>query len=271
MAISAPPVVGQAGNYEIHRCYDRTPFVTRALDVLWTMLIPAIESASYGTGNAAFNAFFKSGSETVVRTILNDVKEGTPKQTLWSGKNRKDTPVFFCVREPGKLIFQGVDIYQRCLRGAQGSAPPAIYALGSNFIFICPTHWQMPLDPTYICPTVVNNLFSGYQLGLLNSMPLNLLHELVHFYVDSMASIQQLEVLDWNSAVLQLNAIDSAKNAFSYVYYVASVRAQCKAFPDPKSSTGRRLLAADVSISDVIDAGGGDLIVDGKPFDPATG
>lgn len=211
------PVTGQLGSYTIQQCVDRTADVKRALEILWTMLIPAIEEARYGNQNPAYDAFFKNGTGEAVRTILTNIREGTPKRTLISGANRQ-TPVFFCARSLNHIVMYGVDIFEQCEKGQR---PPAMYAEGTNLIFLCPRHWEMPLDPTYVCPAVAYNLFYGDHLGLLNSMPLNLLHELVHFYVDSMSAAPGLEVLDWNRIVYKLSAADSAKNAYSYTYYVA--------------------------------------------------
>ena len=78
------------------------------------------------------------------------------------------------------------------------------------------------------CPSVQNNVFLGQSDPLVKYQSYDLVHQLVHLYLQSDALTSETEpkeVLDWNGCVALGWASSegslSVRNAFNLVYYVA--------------------------------------------------
>ena len=107
------------------------------------------------------------------------------------------------------------DLYDSCKTGAAAS-----YRHQTNWIFLCPLFFQVVQQatrPSAFCPAIINNRFeeNGQEGKLVQNQLWNLMHEIVHFYLDSSpepATRSTDEVYDINTA-FGLAAADAISSA----------------------------------------------------------
>ncbi|KAL8690466.1 MAG: hypothetical protein Q9218_004089 [Villophora microphyllina] len=72
-------------------------------------------------------------------------------------------------------------------------------------------------------------------------------HELVHYYLFAQPEYKFLSPEVYNiNAAWGLNPADSLRNADNFVYYTATINAQCTDWPDSARENGRELLEDDI-------------------------
>ena len=146
-------------------------------------------------------------------------------------------PNFTCAtRDIGEKYAEhlGYDAYTRCTQGT--NPPTSFHAANTAIVFICPSFSQLRPQPPFTpgapmdvyCPIVRNNVFVGQSSPLIRYQSYDLVHQLVHLYLQDTALAADTtppEVFDWNECV-KLMAVPppwspSCRNPFNLVYYTA--------------------------------------------------
>ena len=267
--------------------------------------LPGIEQATAaGTSNAAFQAFFKDDQyENFIQQMFVNITNGNalPKPEIAS----TEAPTIACLTGPGEATENttaGVrDLFEICSGNPKYAA---FYRSQSNWIFLCPEFFdypqQTPQPQSQFCPNVMDNYFvQAYWMNLVQNQMFILMHEILHYYLDSApypSTDAVTEVTDINVA-FNLAALDAVSNAESYVIYDASkpllshgntlmlqvmvhkltmysvVSANCTKYPaptdnDPDECSGECLTKLGSPASDVISIG--NLTIAGLDADSIT-
>ena len=199
------------------------------LQILWENLQAIGEATAAGTANAAFQAFFKDNQyEKFIQQMFVNITNGNalPKPESPTA----EAPTIACLTGPGEATENtpaGVqDLFQICSGNPKYAA---FYRASSNWIFLCPEFFnfpqQTPQHPGQFCPSVMDNYFvQSYWMNLVQNQMYILMHEILHYYLDSApypSTDVVTEVTDINVA-FNLAALDAISNAESYVIYDAS-------------------------------------------------
>ena len=182
-----------------------------------------------GIATSAFQAFFKDNQyEKFIEQMFANITNGNalPKP----GSSTPQAPTIACLTEPGvatENTTAGVkDLYEICSGNPKYAA---FYRAQSNWIFLCPEFFTFPQQTaqpaSQYCPQVVDGYFvQAYWMNLVQNQMFILMHEILHYYLDSApypSTDAVTEVTDINVA-FNLAALDAVSNAESYVIYDAS-------------------------------------------------
>lgn len=212
------------------------------LQYLWENLVPVEKATAAGLKTPAFQAFFKDTQyvafiQQMFANITNGVALPKPETST------TEAPTIACLNGPGQATENttaGVrDLFEICSGNPKYAA---FYRAQSNWIFLCPEFFTFPqqtAQPTsQYCPNVIDNYFvQAYWINLVQNQMFILMHEILHYYLDSApwpSTDAVTEVTDINVAY-NLAALDAVSNAESYVIYDAS-----------KSSLSRQYLVAPI-------------------------
>ncbi len=199
------------------------------LQLLWGNLQGLEETTTAGTSNAAFQAFFKDNQyEKFIQQMFANITNGNALPKPDSGTT--EAPTIACLTGPGEATENttaGVrDLFEICSGNPKYAA---FYRASSNWIFLCPEFFtypqQTPQPTSQYCPNVIDNYFvQAYWMNLVQNQMFILMHEILHYYLDSApfpSTDAVTEVTDINVA-FNLAALDAVSNAESYVIYDAS-------------------------------------------------
>lgn len=214
----ASPGVTTHGPYNIYQCGANTALVQQDLDLLWAALLPVIADTRFGTASSVYQAFFKDSIyNTFVDEIISNVTTGAP--LLKKNSPTPQSPLIVCIPGPNivKYTVAGVekDLYNECIPGAA-----AFLKHETNWIFLCPPFFsvvQQATKPAAFCPAITKNRFeeNGQQTKLVQTQMWILMHEIIHFYLDSSpgpATNSMYEAYGINAA-FGLAASDAISNA----------------------------------------------------------
>ena len=199
------------------------------LQLLWENLLPVEKATDVGIATSAFQAFFKDNQyERFIEQMFVNITNGNslPKP----GSSTPQAPTIACLTEPGvatENTTAGVkDLFEICSGNPKYAA---FYRAQSNWIFLCPEFFNFPQQTaqpaSQYCPQVVDGYFvQAYWMNLVQNQMFILMHEILHYYLDSApypSTDAVTEVTDINVA-FNLAALDAVSNAESYVIYDAS-------------------------------------------------
>ena len=199
------------------------------LQLLWENLLPVEKATDVGIATSAFQAFFKDNQyERFIEQMFVNITNGNavPKP----GSSTPQAPTIACLNGPGEATentTSGVkDLFEICSGNPKYAA---FYRAQSNWIFLCPEFFSFPQQTaqpaSQYCPKVVDNYFvQAYWMNLVQNQMFILMHEILHYYLDSApypSTDAVTEVTDINVA-FNLAALDAVSNAESYVIYDAS-------------------------------------------------
>ncbi|KAK3170321.1 hypothetical protein OEA41_009708 [Lepraria neglecta] len=257
----------KAGNYNILFCGNLTTTVRESLQLLWSNLGTINTDAETGTSSPAYQAFFKDNDYTsFVEQMLTNITNGASLQK--AGQNSAEAPTLACLTGPGIATEETSagerDLYEIC---SGNSKYAAFYRSSTNWIFLCPAFFSYEQQTittsspaSQYCPNVVDNYFvQEYWMNLVQSQMYLLMHEILHFYLDSApypSHDSSHEVTDINVA-FNVAAGDAISNPESYVIYAAMVSGGCTNYPastdnDPDECNGTCLSKLGSPASDVI-------------------
>ena len=219
----------QVGNFNVVFCDNQTTQVREDLQFLWENLQGLEQATTAGTSNAAFQAFFKDNTtEKFIQQMFSNITNGAA--LVKPNGSTAQHPTLACLNGPGQMM-ESTSRGQRDLFTICAGNPKyaAFYRASSEWIFLCPEFFafpqQTPQPASAYCPNVVDNYFvQANWLNLVQSQMFILMHEILHFYLDSApypAKDSVTEVTDINVA-FNLAAMDAISNAESYVIYDAS-------------------------------------------------
>ncbi|KAI4233921.1 MAG: hypothetical protein LQ349_004117 [Xanthoria aureola] len=278
------------GKYHFVNCDDDiTNSLTKVLTTLLHALNPALKdvqtSHSHPTG--AYEIFFKDPTNApFVATVIRNITAGPAMYP--PGAHTTGSPTFICpkkgdmnVRSPDGRVG---DAYTQCIE----SSTAARYLGPTPWIILCPVFFAQPaLPPSDSCPTV-----NPHTNHFIRKIPADkttagssvwqnqmwiLFHEMVHYYLYAQPGYINFhpEVYNVNHA-WALSAADSLRNSENFVFYAATVYANCTDWPVLLRENERELLAADRDGADVVDedsdAVAGDAVeVSRAEFDDSAG
>ena len=187
------------------------------------------KATTEGTTNAAFQAFFKDNQyENFIEEMFVNITNGNALEK--PGSASAEPPTIACLSGPGEATENttaGVrDLFEICSGNPKYAA---FYRASSKWIFLCPEFFtfpqQTPQPISQYCPTVEDGYFvQAFWMRLVQNQMYILMHEILHFYLDSApypSTDAVTEVTDINVA-FNLAALDAVSNAESYVIYDAS-------------------------------------------------
>lgn len=224
---SVDPGITAHGPFSIYNCAEKTILVERDLDLIQTALKSVAADTHFGTASPAYEAFFKDSIyDTFVDEVISNVTEGAPLLKT-NNKRTPQSPFIVCVRGPGIKVEDAGgerDIYDQC----KNENWAALYKPQTNWIFLCPLFFQVvqkASTPAAYCPAIVDDQFeeNGQEGKLVQNQMWILMHELVHFYLDSSpgpATSSARETYSINES-FRLRARQAISNAQSYVWYSA--------------------------------------------------
>lgn len=224
---SVDPGITAHGPYSIYNCAEKTILVEQDLDLMQTALKSVAADTHFGSASPAYEAFFKDSIyDTFVDEVISNVTEGAPLLKT-NNPTTPQSPFIVCVRGPGiKVEDDGGerDIYDDC----KNENWAAFYKQQTNWIFLCPLFFQIAQKastPAAFCPAIVDDQFeeNGQEGKLVQNQMWILMHELVHFYLDSSpgpATSDARETYSINES-FRLRARKAISNAQSYVWYSA--------------------------------------------------
>ena len=222
---SSTSSVSRSG-FIVEDCGNRTSDLMKTLDGISNIVRPALRDVGLGTfGRHGFEALFKeNGTQTVVRYILQEIEEGTPKSGLQPDPGRLERPRFACATQSSlkNHPFLTIDPWKLCQ--AKGS-PVSVYIGDTAYTFICPDFWTIPSSPDGDhCMSLRRNGFQGNGHGTMNFQTYTLIHEMVHFYLgnSSASAITEPPEVYWPNDLVILHPKDSIVNPANYQLYVAS-------------------------------------------------
>ncbi|KAL2059666.1 hypothetical protein ABVK25_000959 [Lepraria finkii] len=191
------------------------------------------------TSAHGFRAMFKDRTAiAAVGTFLRNIYELRAKGGLNPHPGTYLEPRIACATENMAARYDylhlGYDPWQRCLTHTpEGIFPPAFYAEGTAYIFLCPVYnIQAPIPLRSHCPSVVesDNVFVGNQnLFYRQYQVYTLIYYLTRFYLGDFAlgaNTHPREQIDWNDCVFNLNILESIRNPTNMQLYMAR-----KSFP----------------------------------------
>lgn len=178
-----------------------------------------------------FRAMFKSDDAKIaVQAILEGVTWYRGRRGLKPNPDVPSQPRLACVTEDTAELYASLDLgydpWQRCLAGSpRKSPPPAFYAEGTVYTFLCPAFFvQTPEPYAAHCPTVHNNRFAGDPNSFYKKYQVyTLVYQLVRFYLGVDALDEHTdppEQFDWNECV-RLKTLDSVINPTNIQIYIA--------------------------------------------------
>ena len=225
-----------SGSYTIRECGSEAIDIASTISTLSRSLLPAIEDTHYGTTSRyGFGTFFKSNYyTTAVEHVLQNIANGTPSASPRLGFSNlteestslKVSPIIVCITARNVVKVQGPqqsqpkDLYDFC-HSAYG-----LRYRESPWVILCPAFFNLPqAPPPGNCPRVnaAETQFAGSQAAFVDYQEFVLLHELLHFYLDTtrLEAAQEYHFYNWN-AVLGLSPEVSVRNPMNYEFYVAS-------------------------------------------------
>ena len=218
------------GRYQIEKCRHRTQGIASALDRAIAALRPALEDVKLGIDSThGFRAFFKyDGAKQYVEDMLTQISHLDKRVGLLPSPTIPVGPRFACLSEHTRRSFPWLGPYTDPWTICQTSVATALYILGTAYIWLCPRFFDQPTKPQDLtgrdCPIVVNNAFRGEERRFMGYQNYILIHEMVHFYLQSKSltgTTMPTEAYGFDS-LLELLPLDALHNPTSYQAYVAS-------------------------------------------------
>lgn len=216
--------------FRIEKCRHRTAGLADVLEGAMATLEPALEDLKNGADSThGFKAFFKhDGAKEYVQDMLNSIRARESLPGLLPNPRTVLTPRFACAQEDSRSsypwLLPGSDPWIVCRSGRS----PAFYTFTTAYIWICPNFFRIPTKPNDIkgrdCPIVRDNQFIGHAAHFLDYQTYIVIHELVHFYLQSQSLTgitYPLEQYSLNNCVA-LIPLHSLHNPTSYQAYIAS-------------------------------------------------
>ncbi|KAI4087190.1 MAG: hypothetical protein LQ339_008945 [Xanthoria mediterranea] len=256
------------GNYHFVNCGDDiTQSLTKVLTTLLDALNPALKDAqtSHSHPTGAYEIFFKGPQNAAfVATVIQNITTGPAMYP--PGAHTTGSPTFICpkkgdmnVRSPDGRVG---DAYTQCIE----SSTAARYLGPTPGSSSAPSSSPNRPSPRAIAarPVWQNQMWIFF-------------HEMVHYYLYAQPGYVNFlpEVYNINHA-WALSAKDSLRNSENFVFYAATVYANCTDWPVLLRDNERELMAADRDDADVLDeesdAVAGDAVeVSEAEFDDSPG
>ena len=216
------------GQYHIENCRAYFPHLTEVIDSALAAVRPALDDVKLGEASRhGFRALFKyHGAREYVAEMLKAISTMRPQRALEPWPLLPTQPQFSCVIRNSKNLypFLEIDPWQLC----SFSPLAAFYAPESSFIFLCPRFFSYPGIPTDLsgrnCPGVQDNQWVHNSRNLYNYQTYILLHEMVHFYLQS-HSLSGTTIPPEQYGIdgcVALDPLHSLHNPTNYQVYVAS-------------------------------------------------
>ncbi|KAL8662254.1 MAG: hypothetical protein Q9202_004859 [Teloschistes flavicans] len=250
-----------SGNYHIVACDDdQVRLVQTLLPALYDALQSGIHDAdtSRSHPSAAYSIFFEDTKNAqFVSNLMRDVTLGTAKWA--SSPNSNGSPTFICPG-PGDMSLEDDDGSHRDAYQVCRDSDPTLtgtYVFPSSWIVLCPAFFQQPMLPanSSACPSIsrVRNRFARRKEDLshagssvVHNQLWILFHEIVHYYLFAQPDYKFLDPEAYNiNGAWGLNPADSIRNSENFVYYAATINAQCTDWPDFSRENERELLEDD--------------------------
>lgn len=221
------------GDYAVWNCGpDKTPKVTELLTTMKSVLQPALTNLLLPVSSPAYTVFFGDINRApFVRSILENVANGTPVPPSSGQGMATESPLMFCATELNQATMvsaegKRTDIYKLCADRPLGSA---YIFRGNTMVVLCPrffTYPAVPVRTSKICLKVDphfnvfrqnDDRFSRYQLLIL-------VHELVHYYTNALGDAEidlEPEGSSLANYCMMLPVRKAVNHAYSYIYFVA--------------------------------------------------
>ena len=217
--------------YTIESCGNIKPAIEYAITLAQTAMVRPIHDVQLGLSSAhGYAAMYKSD---VFKPFLTRFITDLLHLPNAHAAGRDQEPAFICV-QPG--MEQKYDIGYDPLHRCTDTGVPSFWAKDTAYIFLCPSFTTLSSQPVFTpggpkdiyCPIVQNNVFLGQSDPLVKYQNYDLIHQLVHLYLQGEALTSETipkEVTDWNGCVglgwVPLEGSPSVRNPFNLVYYVA--------------------------------------------------
>ena len=218
--------------YTIESCGSIKPAIEHAITLAQTTMVRPLLDVQLGVSSAhGYTAMYKSN---VFRNFLHSTMTKIlhlPPTAHATGRNQD--LAFVCVK-PG--MEEKYDIGYDPLHRCTDTGVASFWAKDTAYIFLCPSFTSLAFQPVFTpggphdiyCPFVQNNVFIGQSNPLVKYQNYDLVHQLVHLYLQGEAltsKTEPKEVLDWNGCVglgwAPFEGSPSVRNPFNLVYYVA--------------------------------------------------
>lgn len=217
--------------YTIESCGNSKPTIEYAITLAQTAMIRPLLDVQLGLSSAhGYIAMYKSN---VFKSFLHGIMTNILHLPTTHAAGRDQTPAFVCVKPNMEEKYDiGYDPLHRCTDTGVAS----FWAKNTAYIFLCPSFTSLPFQPVFTpggpqdiyCPVVHNNVFLGQSNPLIKYQSYDLVHQLVHLYMQSEALTSETvpkEVMDWNGCVglgwAPFAGSPSVRNPFNLVYYAA--------------------------------------------------
>lgn len=139
------------GDYAVWNCGpDKTPKVTELLTTMKSVLQPALTNLLLPVSSPAYTVFFGDINRApFVRSILENVANGTPVPPSSGQGMATESPLMFCATELNQATMvsaegKRTDIYKLCADRPLGSA---YIFRGNTMVVLCPRFFTYPAVP----------------------------------------------------------------------------------------------------------------------------
>ena len=208
------PGYAQHGNYLLYGC-DQTFNAEGLLDQTYNFLKTAISSAS--PSNPVYAAMFRDVPPAQVQAVLSNIIAGTPLSVA-STAGGSAIPTIVCVNNQDPKL---TSAWNYCQSEATGSfGVYSMHAVGTQYVYLCPRVNMLFLTPdNAFCGQIIDGgktLTTPFNVAITKYT--NLVHELVHLYVQDPPGLQP-EVYLVNDC-MALPPDQKVQNAQNYAFYV---------------------------------------------------
>lgn len=217
--------------YTIEDCGNDKPAIGYAITLAQTTVIRPLLDLQLGISSIhGYTAMYKSN---IFKAFLQTLMSKILHLPVTQAAGRDQEPTFVCAKANMEQKYAiGYDPLDRCAR----TGVTSFWAKDTAIVFLCPSFTTLGFNPSFTphgpvdiyCPLVQNNVFLGHPDPLVRYQSYDLVHQLVHLYLQDGALTSQTEpkeVMDWNSCVglgwTPFEGGPTVKNPFNLVYYVA--------------------------------------------------
>ena len=228
------PVLPLVFTYKIESCGSGKPAIEYAVTLAQTAMVRPLRDVQLGLSSAhGYTAMYKSNAfKDYIHSVMTQILHLSNTHVT----GRSPEPTFVCVKPN---MEQEYDIGYEPLHRCADTGVASFWAKDTAFVFLCPSFTALAFQPVFTpggprdiyCPIVRNNVFLGQSNPLVRYQNYELVHQLVHLYLqgDGLTSeTEPKEVMSWNGCVglgwAPLLGSPSVRNPFSLVYYVACKR-----------------------------------------------
>ena len=225
------PFLPIGSTYTIENCGNSKPTIEYAITLAQTAMIRPLLDVQLGVSSPhGYTAMYKSN---VFKSFLHGIMTNILHLPTTHAAGRDQAPAFVCVKPNMEEKYDiGYDPLHRCTDTGVAS----FWAKNTAYVFLCPSFTSLAFQPVFTpggpqdiyCPVVQNNVFLGHSNPLIKYQSYDLVHQLVHLYMQNEALTNETEpkeVMDWNGCVglgwAPFEGSPSVRNPFNLVYYVA--------------------------------------------------